>query len=125
MRLKYDQGHFLGRREIPYPAGFDERPFSDFQPPSRNEAFVAALRRRSESLVSLRARATTMPPTHIAAIANAVSSVGRDALFTSRCNIFTIALNTPLKASFSFSSLRATSFGSATIGHEFSTSSKC
>jgi len=66
-----------------------------------------------------------MPPMQRLAIAMAVFSAGWLVFLTSRLRMFTIALNTFSNAAFTVSPLRATSLGSATIGHEFSTSSRC
>lgn len=82
--------------------------------------------RRSSATARLTiARATTMPPTHKAAIARAVALRGRPFLIELRSRTLTIAWNTFSKARFALSLLRETSVGNATIGHEFSTSSKC
>ena len=98
---------------------------SRFQPPRTRAACVAASRRRWLNLLSFSERATTMPPMQSAATAMAVSSGACIECFTSRPRTVTIARNTFSNAALTFGSLRATSLGSATIGHEFSTSSKC
>jgi hypothetical protein len=68
-------------------------------------------------------RATTIPPTHNAAIARARICLGLFLSTKLRSNTPTIALKTVSNALFALSPLRATSLGIATIGQEFSTSS--
>src|SRR6267143_2862599 len=84
-----------------------------------------ASRSSSARVPSAKDRAATMPPTHSAAMARAV--VRRAGFFfaTLRSNMLTMALKTVSYARLTFFPLRATSLGRATIGHEFSTSSKC
>jgi len=66
-----------------------------------------------------------MPPIQSAAIAMAVFSRAWLLFLTSRPSSVTIALNTVSNAVLTLASPRATSLGRATMGHEFSTSSKC
>ena len=87
--------------------------------------FVAAARRRSPRLRSFSDLATTMPPMHKAAMAMALSSRAKAGLRASLPKRETMALKTVSNAAFTRSSLRATSLGRATMGHEFSTSSRC
>jgi hypothetical protein len=90
-----------------------------------------ASRSSSATARSSIARATTIPPTHNAAIARACAAREELALaeptrpFTLRSSNATIAVNTFSNAALAARPLRETSVGSATIGHEFSTFSKC
>src|SRR6516162_1785245 len=115
-----DRGFF--RERLPF-APFEFVPFS--HPPScsataRHDSRSSSAWARSTSVL-----ATTIPPMLIAAITWAV--VRRDGFLSPklRSNTLTIARNTVSKARLAATPLRATSVGSATIGHEFSTSSKC
>jgi hypothetical protein len=71
------------------------------------------------------ARATTIPPMDNAAMACAVTRRWRPFWIKLRSKTLTIALNTVSNARRAVLPLRATSVGNATIGQEFSTSSKC
>jgi len=70
-------------------------------------------------------RATTMPPIDKAAMVCAGLWRPLPVLVKLRSNTLTMALKTVSKARLALTPLRETSVGSATIGQEFSTSSKC
>src|SRR4029079_3683587 len=98
---------------------------SSSHPPSLSATSIAARRNSFARACPSLARATTMPPTHSAAIASAEVRLEWSFLTELRCNMSTIASNTVWKACFALLSLRATSLGSATIGQELSISSRC
>src|SRR5882762_898370 len=102
-----------------------ERRLGESQLPSLRAMAMHASRSSSARAPSAKDRAATMPPTHNAAMARAV--VRRAGFFfaTLRSNMLTMALKTVSYARLTSFPLRATSLGRATIGHEFSTSSKC
>ena len=103
--------------------------FLDFlflpQPPSSRATDMQAARNSSARARSTIFRATTMPPMDKAAMVCAILRRRRPFRFKLRSKTLTIALKTVSKARFALMPLRATSVGSATIGQEFSTSSKC
>src|SRR5208282_1342491 len=104
-------------------------PFFDLlflsQPPRLRAAAVQAARSSSARARSTMVRATTMPPMDNAAMLCAVVRRGRPFSIKLRSKTLTIALKTVSKARFALTPLRATSVGKATMGQEFSTSSKC
>src|ERR1700727_1488670 len=104
-------------------------PFFDLlfrsQPPRLRATAVQARRNSSARARSTMVRATTMPPIAKAAMLCAVMRRWRPFSIKLRSKTLTIALKTVWKARFALMPLRATSVGNATMGQEFSTSSKC
>ncbi len=104
-------------------------PFFDllvlFQPPRLRATAMQAARNSSARARSTIVRATTIPPMDKAAMLCAVERRRRPFSIKLRSRTLTIALKTVSKARFALTLLRATSVGNATMGQEFSTSSKC
>ncbi len=96
-----------------------------FHPPSSSATAMQSARSSSATFRLTTARATIIPPMHMAAVAWAVARRGVPLGITLRSRTLTIARNTVSNAALARSPLRETSVGSATIGQEFSTSSKC
>src|SRR5580658_7519942 len=95
------------------------------QPPRLSATFKHESRSSSARVRSTMARATTIPPTHSAAVAWALARLDWSLPKPPRSSTFTIALNTISNARFALVVLRETSDGNAAIGQEFSLSSKC
>src|ERR1700739_2948503 len=96
-----------------------------FQPPSSSATDMQPSRNLSARVRSARVRATIMPPMDIAAMLPAIMRLRGSFLTKLLSSTFTMALKTVSNASLADLPLRATSVGKATIGQEFSTSSKC
>src|ERR1700722_1300992 len=113
------------------PSGCGRADFQSFdalfllQPPNARAPDVQAARNSSARARSTMARATTIPPMDKAAMICAVVRRWRPFLIMLRSKTLTIALKTVSKARLALIPLRETSVGSATIGQEFSMSSKC
>jgi len=86
---------------------------------------MQAVRNSSARARSTMVRATIMPPMDKAAMLCAVVRRSRPFWSKLRSRTLTMALKTVSKARFAPTPLRATSVGKATMGQEFSTSSKC
>jgi hypothetical protein len=100
-----------------------------FHPPISSATSIHAARRWSARTRLFKVLATIMPPDRQGRYAlrqRAASGRSRRRFpVRLRSRTLTIALNTVSKARRALALLRATSVGSATIGQEFSTSSKC